>query len=60
MLAGLILEITRFDKYNVRSRSTRERFINFQQTTMKYGDTRIKRRKVEKLNLSDTGTDRYN
>lgn len=60
MLAGLILETTRFDKYNVRSRSTRERFINFQQTTMKYGDTRIKRRKVEKLNLSDTGTDRYN
>lgn len=60
MLAGLILETTRFDKYNVRSRSTRERFINFQQTTMKYGDTRIKRGKVEKLNLSDTGTDRYN
>lgn len=60
MLAGLILETTRFDKYNVRSRSTRERFINFQQTTMKYGDTRIKRKKVEKLNLSDTGTDRYN
>lgn len=60
MLAGLILETTRFNKYNVRSRSTRERFINFQQITMKYGDTRIKRGKVEKLNLSDTGTDRYN
>lgn len=60
MLAGLILETTRFNKYNVRSRSARERFVRFQQIKMKYADTRIKRGEAEKLNFSDTGTDRHN
>lgn len=60
MLAGLILETTRFNKYNVRSRSARERLVRFQQIKMKYGDTRIKRGEAEKLNFSDTGTDRHN